>query len=119
MKVGAHLRIELEDTEAVNYVRPSADVLFFSVAERYRSHALAIVHTGIGKDGAAGAAAIAEAGGSVMTPVADELDAPFMARATQAIVGAPCRIARRVHLGDAASELLETMTVRFREATKG
>ena len=51
---------------AENSCRPSADVLFRSVAEMYRDHALGIVLTGMGQDGLKGAESIHRAGGRVL-----------------------------------------------------
>jgi two-component system, chemotaxis family, protein-glutamate methylesterase/glutaminase len=47
----------------VQYARPSVDVLFESVADAYRDHAIGIVLTGANEDGAAGLAAIKRNGG--------------------------------------------------------
>ena len=58
--------ISLNQRPAVNFCRPAVDPLFESVAHIYRRASLAVVLTGMGVDGAAGAACIAEAGGSVI-----------------------------------------------------
>jgi two-component system, chemotaxis family, protein-glutamate methylesterase/glutaminase len=64
--VGAYGRIGLTHAAKVRFSRPSADVLFLTVAEKYGDHAIAVVLTGSGSDGAAGAAAIHRAGGIVI-----------------------------------------------------
>ncbi|MFI9448733.1 chemotaxis protein CheB [Amycolatopsis sp. NPDC052450] len=68
-----HLLVEPGDvvgltaTEQVKFVRPSADLLFESVAAVHGPAALACVLTGTGSDGAAGAAAIKAGGGTVVS----------------------------------------------------
>ncbi len=44
--------IRLSDSEQRNGHRPSADVLFESVAKVYQNHALGVIMTGMGRDGA-------------------------------------------------------------------
>jgi two-component system, chemotaxis family, protein-glutamate methylesterase/glutaminase len=58
--------LTLSSSRLVNFVRPSADLLFESVADSYGSAALACVLTGSGWDGAAGAIAIKSHGGTVI-----------------------------------------------------
>lgn len=65
-KIGGQRRISLNQGPPENSCRPAADVLFRSVAETYRSRSLAIVLTGMGKDGYAGAEAIKKQGGVVL-----------------------------------------------------
>ncbi len=73
---GLHLRLEpsggkgavarLDESEPVQFVRPSANVLFESAARCYGERLLAVVLTGMGSDGAQGARAIKAAGGRVI-----------------------------------------------------
>jgi two-component system chemotaxis response regulator CheB len=63
--VGPDRRIELHDRPASLH-RPSADVLFESLAREAGANAIAVVLTGMGDDGAAGAVAVRGAGGCVL-----------------------------------------------------
>ena len=56
----------LGKSELMHYVRPSADVLLLSLAREYPGRCLAVVLSGTGVDGAAGAAAVKQAGGHVV-----------------------------------------------------
>lgn len=67
-----HLLVEGEGTlvlsgsELVHFLRPSADLMFESVAGAYGPRAVACVLTGTGSDGAMGASAIKARGGTVI-----------------------------------------------------
>lgn len=50
--------IQLTSGPPVNSVRPSADILFESVAESYKGRILAVILTGMGEDGKKGVAAL-------------------------------------------------------------
>jgi two-component system chemotaxis response regulator CheB len=65
-KGASSLVMRLSDESPVNFVRPSADVLFRSAADCLRENAMGIILTGMGADGAAGAKAIKLAGGEVL-----------------------------------------------------
>lgn len=58
--------VSLSQSELVHFLRPSADLLFESVAARYKARAIAIVLTGTGNDGAVGVQAIKKMGGVVI-----------------------------------------------------
>jgi two-component system chemotaxis response regulator CheB len=64
--VNADGTLSLTQTELVHFVRPSADLLFDSVAASYKDRAIAVVLTGTGTDGAMGVQAIKEMGGTVI-----------------------------------------------------
>jgi two-component system chemotaxis response regulator CheB len=56
----------LTTTELVHFVRPSADLLFESVAAAFGPAATAVVLSGTGVDGSLGVAAVKERGGTVI-----------------------------------------------------
>jgi two-component system chemotaxis response regulator CheB len=66
VRSGADYRIELTDGPRVSGHKPSVDVMLQSVAEAVGSNALAVILTGMGKDGALGIRSIAEQGGFTM-----------------------------------------------------
>jgi two-component system chemotaxis response regulator CheB len=65
--------VRLSDTPLVSGHRPSADVLFASVAMAYQNHALGVIMTGMGRDGAQQLGTIYKEGG--MTLGQDEASA--------------------------------------------
>jgi two-component system chemotaxis response regulator CheB len=64
--VGERKRLTLSRSGLVHFVRPSADLLFESVAGSYGPRAIACVLTGSGSDGATGVSAIKSGGGTVI-----------------------------------------------------
>ncbi len=58
--------LSLSQSELVHFLRPSADLLFESVAATYKERAIAIVLSGTGSDGAMGIEAIKKMGGTVI-----------------------------------------------------
>jgi len=66
LQVEAGPRLSVRQSGRINYVCPSGDLLLESVAAHYGERALAVVLTGRGRDGAAGAIAVRRAGGFVM-----------------------------------------------------
>ncbi len=59
---GAMYRVYLADDPPVNRHRPAVDVLFRSCAEQVQSHAVGVLMTGMGDDGARGLLAMRKAG---------------------------------------------------------
>lgn len=64
--VNADGRLALADSELVHFLRPSADLLFESVAASFRDRAIGVVLTGTGRDAAMGVTAIKSMGGTVI-----------------------------------------------------
>jgi two-component system chemotaxis response regulator CheB len=79
-----------------NSCRPAADVLFRSAAALYGPGLLAVVLTGMGQDGLAGAAAVRGAGGRVMAQSED----------TAVIASMPAAVARQ-GLADVVADLAD------------
>lgn len=68
--VNPDLTLSLQDSDMVNWIKPSADVLFSSIAGVYGKRAVGIVLTGMGEDGAKGLKVMHENG--AVTMVQDE-----------------------------------------------
>jgi two-component system chemotaxis response regulator CheB len=73
----------LSQSEMVHFLRPSADLLFESVAASYEERTIAVVLTGTGSDGAMGVEAIKKMGGTVI--VQDDKSAEFAGMPSSAI----------------------------------
>src|SRR5919199_3718839 len=67
--------LSLSSSELVHFLRPSADLLFESVAASYKERAIAVVLTGTGSDGTMGVRAIKKMGGTVIAQ--DEATSEF------------------------------------------
>jgi two-component system chemotaxis response regulator CheB len=121
---GRHMTIEktrdgnvvrLNDDPPENFCRPAVDVLFRSVAKVYADRSLALVLTGMGRDGASGAEMISRLGGEIV--VQDE--------ATSVVWGMPGAVAqagvadRVVPLPQIGAELMGLLAFQGRAAATG
>jgi two-component system chemotaxis response regulator CheB len=79
--------IMLTQTGLVHFVRPSADLMFESLAAVYGERVIAVVLSGSGSDGAAGATAIKRQGGRVIAQ--DEATSAFFSM-PQATIATGC-----------------------------
>ncbi len=64
--IDPELRMKFDDSPAEHFLRPAADPLFRSVARACGANALGLVLTGMGNDGAAGAAEMAAVGATIL-----------------------------------------------------
>ena len=99
--------LTLSSSELVHFVRPSADLLFESVADAYGAHALACVLTGSGRDGATGVQAIKTHGGTVI--VEDPTSAAFKGMPESAVAAAEVDFVRPLHdIGTLITDLVRS-----------
>jgi two-component system chemotaxis response regulator CheB len=98
--------MKLDDGAPVNFVKPSADILFRSVADCMGASVLGIILTGMGSDGAEGARAIRAKGGRILVQSEQSSVAASMPRAAIE-AGAADKI---VHL-----DMISTEIIRFLE----
>lgn len=94
--------VSLSQSEMVHFVRPSADLLFESVAASFKERAIAVVLTGSGSDGNMGVKAIKKMGGTVIAQ--DEATSEFFGMPGAAIQSGSVDFV--LPLGDIASALL-------------
>ena len=112
-RTAAGAAVQLNDDPPENFCRPAVDVMFRSVSSVYRDRTLAVVLTGMGRDGALGAKVVRDAGGEVF--VQDEQ--------TSVVWGMPGAVVsagqadRVLPLGEVARELATALGRR--NATQG
>jgi two-component system chemotaxis response regulator CheB len=76
LEAGPQMALSADDL--VHHSRPSIDVLFESASDLYRDRLLGIILTGANADGAAGLAAIHDAGGVTVIQRPDTTQSPIM-----------------------------------------
>ncbi|MBU1262567.1 chemotaxis protein CheB [bacterium] len=77
----SHCHFALSTAEPVEYSRPSIDMLFESAAEVYGEGVIAVILTGMNKDGAQGLAAVKQAGGMAIVQDPRTAEASSMPKA--------------------------------------
>ena len=104
--VNADGMLSLSPAELVHFVRPSADLLFESVAASFKDRAIAVMLTGTGRDGATGIQAIKKMGGTVVAQ--DEGTSEFFGMPGAAIqTGAVDFVLPLKDIGPALTKLIE------------
>lgn len=96
--------LALSQDEAVNFSRPSIDLLLESAAIAYRDRLLGIVLTGASQDGAAGLQRVRALGGRAWVQDPDDADAPMMPASAIARAGAD-RIMDKLTLARALADM--------------
>lgn len=107
---GVHMLAEhcvrLVEGPKLDFVRPSADLMFRSAARAYGDRALGVVLSGKGSDGALGSLAIVQAGGAVIVQDAASCDYADMPAAT-AQLGAHALVLPPERIGAVLQQLVE------------
>lgn len=99
-------RLHLDTGPPVHHARPAADILLASMAGAYGQSCVAVVLTGAGTDGAAGARAVKTAGGRVIAQ--DEISSEYFGMPGAAIAtGMVDRIIPLGEIAEAISEFVE------------
>jgi two-component system chemotaxis response regulator CheB len=104
-------QLALSADELVHFSRPSIDVLFESAAEWYQHRLLGIILTGANEDGAAGLAAVHQAGGFTIVQQPDTAHAPLMVES--ALKRSPVDIVLTL---EKIAGLLQTLTMDIADA---
>jgi two-component system, chemotaxis family, protein-glutamate methylesterase/glutaminase len=97
--------LSLSHSELVHFVRPSADLLFESTAATFKHRAIAVILTGMGRDGSLGLHAVKKMGGTVIAQ--DEASSEFFGMPYAAILtGKVDRILPLNHIAPVLVELV-------------
>lgn len=115
-----HLRVEqntftilLDDGPKENFVRPAADPLLRSLATAFGKYSIAVILTGLGRDGAQGAAQISSVQGTVLVQDPESAVAPSMPR-TVIEGGVPTKIIPISEMGRTITEIIFPLAARIK-----
>jgi|APIni6443716594_1056825.scaffolds.fasta_scaffold70702_2 two-component system chemotaxis response regulator CheB len=100
--------IRLDDSEPVQYVKPSVDVLFESAANCFGDHTLGVVLTGMGSDGVRGSRTVKSSGGKVI--VQDEASSVIFGMARGVVNAGAADLV--LPLEDIPNEIIRFMEVK-------
>ncbi|MGA2297510.1 MAG: chemotaxis protein CheB [FCB group bacterium] len=107
-------KMKLDENPKENFVRPSADPLFRSAAEAFGEYCIAVVLTGLGRDGILGCKQIVSADGTVYIQDPESAVAPSMPKS---IIESD--IKHMMHpletLGKAVAEKISELSARLKE----
>lgn len=100
-RIGDDVRIRLDTTPATTLCMPSVDPMFESLAETFGPHGVAVVLSGMGRDGTIGARAVFQAGGEILvqdaaTSVVWGMPGSVADAGIASAVLTPARIAERI-----------------------
>ncbi|GAA4797217.1 chemotaxis protein CheB [Streptomyces ziwulingensis] len=116
--IGSPGVLTLARTALVHFVRPSADLLFESVAGAYGPRAIACVLTGTGRDGATGVDSVKSRGGTVI--VEDPATAEFTEMPQAAVdTGTADFVLPLVEIAAVVRGLVEDGATRSRDPSTG
>jgi len=101
--------IALDTSPSIWGVRPAADLLFRSAAEVFGASTVAVVLTGMGRDGAEGTRAIREAGGRALIQDRETATIFGMPQAALQCAGAD-RVVPLTDVGNAIAEFVEAVS---------
>jgi two-component system, chemotaxis family, protein-glutamate methylesterase/glutaminase len=103
----------MTDEEKIHGVKPAADFLFESGAKYLGSRALGVILTGMGKDGAAGAVALKQAGATVLGEAESSCVIYGMPKAAKEAGG----ITMEFELNEMAAAIVANLTGRVSRAS--
>jgi two-component system chemotaxis response regulator CheB len=107
--------VSLNDDPPENFCRPAVDVMFRAVSALYKDKTLAVVLTGMGRDGALGAKVVREAGGEVFAQ--DEQSSVVWGMPGAVVTSSQAD--RVLPLTDIAREVTTSLTLRGHKAMSG